>query len=49
MRHSTLNPDLVHAAKFLYPGKVVPEHFNQLRQGNGHSAGQQYKCAEDGR
>lgn len=32
MRRSTLNPDSVHAAKYLYPGKVVPEHFNQLVQ-----------------
>lgn len=30
MRHSTLNPDSVHAAKYLCPGKVMPEHFNQL-------------------
>ena len=30
MRYSALNPDLVHAAKYLCPGKVVPEHFNQL-------------------
>lgn len=32
MRHSTLNLDSVHAAKYLYPGKVVPEHFNRLVQ-----------------
>lgn len=30
MRYSALNPDLVHAAKYLCPGKVMPEHFNQL-------------------
>lgn len=30
MRHSALNPDSVHAAKYLCPGKVRPEHFEQL-------------------
>ncbi|TQN75808.1 UNVERIFIED_ORG: adhesin biosynthesis transcription regulatory protein, partial [Citrobacter freundii] len=30
MRHSALNPDSVHAAKYLCPGKVMPEHFEQL-------------------
>lgn len=30
MRHSALNPDVVHAAKYLCPGKVLPEHFEQL-------------------
>ncbi|EGF7427679.1 MAG: transcriptional regulator [Escherichia coli] len=30
MRYSVLNPDSVHAAKYLCPGKVVPEHFDQL-------------------
>ena len=30
MRYSALNPDLVHAAKYLCSGKVMPEHFNQL-------------------
>lgn len=32
MRHSALNPDSVHAAKYLCPGKVMPVHFNQLMQ-----------------
>ncbi|EPB2022186.1 PapB/FocB family fimbrial expression transcriptional regulator [Escherichia coli] len=32
MRHSALNPDLVHAARYLYPGKVVLEHFNKLME-----------------
>ncbi|ELO3128835.1 transcriptional regulator [Escherichia coli] len=32
MRHSALNPDLIHAVKYLCPGKVMPEHFNQLMQ-----------------
>ncbi|MCZ8969245.1 PapB/FocB family fimbrial expression transcriptional regulator [Escherichia albertii] len=30
MRHSALNPDSIHAAKYLCPGKVMPEHFEQL-------------------
>ncbi|EIE3257558.1 transcriptional regulator [Escherichia coli] len=30
MRHSALNPDYIHAAKYLCPGKVMPEHFEQL-------------------
>ncbi len=32
MRHSVLNPDSVHAAKYLCPGKVMPDHFSQLMQ-----------------
>ncbi|ENT6532995.1 PapB/FocB family fimbrial expression transcriptional regulator [Escherichia coli] len=30
MRYSVSNSDSVHAAKYLYPGKVMPAHFNQL-------------------
>lgn len=30
MRRSALNLDSVHAAKYLFPGKVMPEHFEQL-------------------
>lgn len=30
MRYSALNPDSVHAAKYLCPGKVMPEHIEQL-------------------
>ncbi|EFB4675779.1 transcriptional regulator [Escherichia coli] len=30
MRRSALNPDNVHAAKYLCPGKVIPEHFERL-------------------
>lgn len=43
MRHSALNHDSVHAAKYLCPGKVMPEHFEQLMllskiRGGGNAA-----------